>query len=168
MEGLITSADNRLVAYQRTTIWSSDVTDILRACARHWAGDVAGLWNAPPVVREYLKTGHEELRAGAEKIAGDAHNNAMLSLSASSNHRPSKKAAEHAINAAWAAIAYAPVADYAARIAAINAIAAKACALTGDAQCTNDWCAARNAAREQQEKHIVDMVLNLRFNEEFS
>ena len=170
MNGLIANNNARLLAYQRTTIWSSDVTDILRACARHWAGDVAGLWNAPPVVCEYLKTGHEELRAAAEKIAGDAHNSAQLRLYGPNKHKASEAeiAADHAVNAAWAAIAYAPVADYAAHVAATNAAFAKACVISHDGCWSRCWRESRKFVCEQQEKHIVDMVLNLRFSEEFS
>lgn len=43
-------------------IWQYDATPVLRQFAREVALDVAHLWNAPPVVLRYLKTGDESIR----------------------------------------------------------------------------------------------------------
>jgi hypothetical protein len=45
---------------------------LLREFARWCALQVIHLWNAPDVVREYLETGNEELRAAARAVAGAA------------------------------------------------------------------------------------------------
>jgi len=59
-----------------TTLWSMDITDILRAFARECALDaikVSGL-EVPPIVMEYLTTGAESLREAAREAASDAQN----------------------------------------------------------------------------------------------
>jgi hypothetical protein len=43
----------------------ADCTDLLRKFARQCALDVIHLWNAPQVVKDYLTTGNEDLRAAA-------------------------------------------------------------------------------------------------------
>ena len=44
----------------------------IRRFARQCALDVIHLWNAPPIVKRYLKTGNEKLRAAAWDAAWDA------------------------------------------------------------------------------------------------
>ena len=56
---------------RRRIIASIDATDVLRAFARQCAMEVIDQWAAPPVVREYLETGNESLRAAAG-AAGNA------------------------------------------------------------------------------------------------
>ncbi len=43
-----------------------DATELLHRFARWCAVNVTGLWNAPPIVRDYLSTGDEEKRPAAE------------------------------------------------------------------------------------------------------
>jgi hypothetical protein len=49
-----------------------EATSLLREFARKCALDVIHLWDAPAIVKEYLETGKEELRAAAWAAAGDA------------------------------------------------------------------------------------------------
>jgi len=58
----------KIVVRERTCLWHVDATDELRAFARWCALRVLHLWDAPDVVRQYLETGDESLRAAA----GDA------------------------------------------------------------------------------------------------
>ena len=53
------------VSRQRKIIARRDATVMLRAFARAQALSVIHLWDAPAVVREYLETGVEDLRAAA-------------------------------------------------------------------------------------------------------
>ena len=48
-----------------------DATEALRQFARQCALDVIHLWDAPDVVRQYLETGDEKLRAEARAAAWD-------------------------------------------------------------------------------------------------
>jgi hypothetical protein len=63
--GDIVIGDDKLVATRRRIIARIDATELLRADARASALSVAHLWDMPPIVREYLETGREELRDAA-------------------------------------------------------------------------------------------------------
>ena len=121
--GEIVQGDDKLVATRRRIIQRVDATDLCRAFARRCALDVAHLWVCPPVVREYLETGREDLRAAAGAAAGAA---------------------------AWAAAGAA--AGAAARAAAWDAAWAAAGAAAGaaawDAAWAAAWAAAGAAARD--------------------
>ena len=67
--GKIVQGGDKLVAIRRRIIARVDATDLCRAFARRCALDVAHLWECPPVVREYLETGREEIRAAARDAA---------------------------------------------------------------------------------------------------
>ena len=54
-----------------------DVSDVLRAFARRCALDVIDKWDAPAIVRQYLETGDESIRAAAEAAAEAAWAAAM-------------------------------------------------------------------------------------------
>src|SRR5690606_2164697 len=56
---------DKLVARRRRIVRRADLTADLRAFARACALDVISLWDAPDVVRRYLETGDEALRAAA-------------------------------------------------------------------------------------------------------
>ena len=63
---------DKLVARERRIDWTLDeaVTErVLREFARWCALQVIHLWDAPAVVREYLETGDESLRAAARDAA---------------------------------------------------------------------------------------------------
>ena len=65
MGGEIVTGDDKCVATERQVIWMADATEVLCAFARQCALDVAHLWDMPDVVRQYLDTGDEALRAAA-------------------------------------------------------------------------------------------------------
>ena len=68
--GKIVSHDNdKLVASERTILWRIDAADPLRVFARRCALSIIHLWDAPAVVREWLETGREDLRATARAAA---------------------------------------------------------------------------------------------------
>ncbi len=56
---------DKIVAAERKIIWRVNGEDLLREFARACALDVIDLWDAPDIVREFLETGNEELRAAA-------------------------------------------------------------------------------------------------------
>ena len=69
-EGDIVSEQYKLVCRERTILWSHCVSDdLLRAFARSQALSVIHLWNAPEIVRLYLETGDESIRAAARDAA---------------------------------------------------------------------------------------------------
>ena len=53
------------VCSSRTVLWRIDAESLLRDFARRCALDVVHLWDAPPVVLDYLKTGRDDLRDAA-------------------------------------------------------------------------------------------------------
>ena len=124
--GTVKHDTDKSVANERTVVavLDADTTDkLLRDYARWCALQVIHLWDAPDIVRQYLETGDESLRAAAWAAAGDAARAAA---------RDAARAAARAAagDAAWAA------AGAAARDAAGAAAAAAA------------WAAARDAARD--------------------
>jgi len=73
--GTIMRDADKYVAAERTVVamLSAAETDaLLREFARWCALQVIDLWDAPPVVRDYLETGDESLRAAAWAAVGDA------------------------------------------------------------------------------------------------
>jgi hypothetical protein len=73
--GEIQHGDNKSVANERTVVamLSPEATEkLLRDWGRWCALQVIHLWDAPDVVRQYLETGDESLRAAARAAAGDA------------------------------------------------------------------------------------------------
>ena len=56
---------DKWVGKRRRIIESLDATDLLRTFARWCALQVIDQWEAPPIVREYVMTGRESLRAAA-------------------------------------------------------------------------------------------------------
>lgn len=66
---------DKSVAQRRRILARIDATALLRDFARHCAREVLPLWDAPEVVRRYLETGDETLRAAARATVwtiGDA------------------------------------------------------------------------------------------------
>jgi len=112
-------ANDKIVGRERQIVWRIDAAAVLREFARRCALDVIHLWEAPDVVRKYLETGDESLRAAAWDAAWDAARAAAWAA-----------ARDAARAAAWAA------ARDAARAAAWAAARAAA------------WAAARDAARD--------------------
>jgi hypothetical protein len=64
--------NDKFVCRKRRIVARFDATTMLREFARKCALDVLHLWDAPPVVREYLETGGEDIRAAARAAAWDA------------------------------------------------------------------------------------------------
>ena len=84
--GIVVEGDDKCVATERTyTAGGVDATETLRAFARACALDVVHLWDAPQVVKDYLVTGDESLRASAWAAASwaSARDAAMASARAS-------------------------------------------------------------------------------------
>ena len=67
---------DKYAAQKRRIIASIDATEILRLFARRVALDVIHLWDAPPIVREYLETGDESKRNAARAAASAAASDA--------------------------------------------------------------------------------------------
>ena len=89
---MLTSRD-KLVCTRRKILWRIDAEPVLRQFARWCALEVIDKWDAPDVVRGYLETGREDLRAAAWAAARDA---ARAATSAAA-----WAAARAAANAAW-------------------------------------------------------------------
>ena len=68
---------DKLVCVERTSLWRIDATDMLLKFALQCALDVAHLWEMPAIVKEFLETGNEALRAAAGATAGDAARDAQ-------------------------------------------------------------------------------------------
>ncbi|MCB9019228.1 MAG: hypothetical protein H6546_02760 [Chitinophagales bacterium] len=144
LSGEIIEDNDKMVATHRTYLREIDCEEILREFARWCALQVIDLWDAPPVVREYLETGKEELRAAARDAARDAWAAARDAVWA---------AARAAAWAAARAAARAAVWD-----AAWDAARAAARAAAWDAAWDAVWDAARDAARDAQEKKLLELV----------
>ena len=79
--GEIVTSDDKLICSERTILWRVDGGSLLREFARWCASQVIHLWDAPDVVKRYLETGDESLRAAArddqnmqlEKMVRSAH-----------------------------------------------------------------------------------------------
>lgn len=74
VEKIVTRQQNKGVCRRRKIIMTINAEPLLREFAHKCALDVLHLWDAPPLVREYLETGNEELRAAlaAPAAAGAA------------------------------------------------------------------------------------------------
>ena len=75
---LVTHGDppNKVVGRRRKILASIDATDLLREFARWCALQVSHLWECPDVVRRYLETGDESIRAAARDADRDADRDA--------------------------------------------------------------------------------------------
>jgi hypothetical protein len=122
---------DKYVASERTAIGGGkDASPMLRTFARACALDVIDLWDAPEVVREYLRTGDETLRDAAWVAAKNAARDAAK-IAAWAAARDAAK------TAAWDA------AEIAARAAAA---AREATAAVRDAARAAAWATAARAA----------------------
>ena len=73
---------DKFVCRERTALWGYDCTDELWTFARLCALEVLPLWSdAPQVVRDFLETGDEDLRAAAGAAAAAAAGAAALESS---------------------------------------------------------------------------------------
>lgn len=70
LSGEIKTGDDKCVATHRKYIGGGvDASAVMRAFARRCALDIAHLWDMPLVVRAYLETGDESIRAAASAAA---------------------------------------------------------------------------------------------------
>jgi len=96
--------DDKLVCRRRRIVARFDATELLRDQARKSALSVIHLWNAPAVVRQYLETGDEALRAAASAAAWDAARAAAWDAARAAAWAAARDAAWAAArDAAWAA-----------------------------------------------------------------
>jgi len=130
--GRIVHHGDKIVCSRREVLWVADAETELRSFARWCALQAIHLWDAPTVVRQYLETGDEALRATAWSALRDA----------------ARDAAQGAARiAAWDA------ARSAARSAAWDASRATARAAA--------WSAARSAARTAHNAELERRLLTL-------
>ena len=142
---------DKLVCRRRRIITRIDATELCRQAARRYALDVLHLWeDAPQVVRDYLTTGDDSIRAAARDAAWAAARDAARAAARAAARDAARDAARAAArdaarDAAWAA-AWAALSD-----AASDAARAAAWAAARDAA----WAAAWDAARDAQERDLA-------------
>lgn len=121
--GEIVRGHDKLVAARRRILWRVDGKAVLRALARWYALQLAHLWDMPDVVRQFLETGNETLRAEAEDAARaaawDAAWDAAWAAAGAATAAAWEAAWVAARDAAWYAAWYAAWAD--ARVTARDA-----------------------------------------------
>ena len=71
-EDIVTEQADKLVCRRRRIVARIDATDLLWRASREFARSVLHLWDAPQVVRDFLATGDESLKAAARAAAWDA------------------------------------------------------------------------------------------------
>jgi len=164
--GTMLDDGDKMVCSRRRIDWRIDAESILRAFARRCALDVVHLWDAPPVVRQYLETGDESIRSMAWTAADDTAAKGMAGDAARS--AAAWCAARDAI---WSATRHAAwyAAQDAARATAWSAARATAWSATGDAvnaawSATRSaaWSAAWSAAKDAQDRLLTETVLATR------
>ncbi len=69
--GRVVHDTDKIVCSRRKTMWIADATDVLWLSARLSALDVLHLWDAPQIVRDFLETGDDTLRAAARAATWD-------------------------------------------------------------------------------------------------
>jgi hypothetical protein len=101
VDGDVSEQSGKLAGRRRRIVARIDADALLWQFARQCATNVLHLWDAPDVVRAYLQTGNEELRAAA-RDAGDARA-AWAAQAAAWAAQAAAWAARDAAWAAWAA-----------------------------------------------------------------
>ena len=131
LSGKIVHGEDRSVATKRTYIVRIDAEPILREFGRKCALKVIHLWNCPRVVKGYLETGDENLRAAARAAVWDAAGDAAWAAASAAARDVARGAARDVARyAAWDAARYAA------------------------------WDAAGDAARGDQKELLEKMVLD--------
>jgi hypothetical protein len=152
--GDLVRGDDKLVGRRREVLWITDAEQTLRKFARMCAKDVLHLWNAPPVVIEYLNTGDEALRVAAWDAAWDAIHAAAWAAARAAAWEAARAARAAARDAAWDAA-------WDAARAATHAAARAAARTTAQAAA---WAVARDAwdaARDAQNRRLGRMLMKL-------
>ena len=107
LSGEIIRGDDKLVATHREYLWIADAEETLRSFA-HWSAlQVIHLWGAPDVVRRYLESGDESLRAAAWAAARAAAGAAARAAAWDAAGAAARAAAGAAAGAAARAAAWA-------------------------------------------------------------
>ena len=152
LKGVVERQDDKVVARSRKILATIDATELLRRFARQQALSVLHLWDAPPIIKEYLETGDERLQGAAWAAAWDAARDA-----AGDAAQYAAGAARDAAGAAWAARDAAGAAAWAARDAAGDArdAAGAARSAAGDAAGAAAWAAAREQFKALVEKAFL-------------
>lgn len=153
VRGDIKRQHDKLVGRERRIEWSVDAEPVLRAFARRAALDVAHLWNMPPVVREYLETGDDGIRAAARAAAVDA-----VRAAARDAARDAARAAAVAAAGFVARDAARVAARDAVRAATRDAMRAAEWSAAWDADWSAAWSSAWAAARAKQDASLVEMI----------
>ncbi len=102
-DDIVAGHDDKFVCRRRRIIARIDATELLRDMARWCALQVIHLWDAPPVVREYLETGNEALRDAARDAARDDARSDARSDAEAAWDAAEAAARSAARDAAWAA-----------------------------------------------------------------
>ena len=79
-DGDVEYQTDKLICRSRKIVARFDATELLWEMSRWCALQVIHLWDAPAVVREYLETGNESLRAAAWAAAWAAQKNLFANL----------------------------------------------------------------------------------------
>ena len=153
LSGEIKAGDDKCVATHRKYVGGGvDASSVMRAFARRCALDVAHLWDMPPIVRTYLETGDESIRAVAKAAAWDAARDSAWDAARAAAWDAARAAAW---DAAWDA----------ARAAAWDAARAVAKAAAWAAAWDAAWDVARAAAwaaaRDAQNTHFETLLQEL-------
>lgn len=111
--GEIVEGKRKSAGTERTVLWMLDATNTLRAFARWCALDVAHRWEMPEIVRRFLETGDEVIRAPAWNVAWDAAEGtvwvaARFAALGACRFATQDTAQRNARDAAWNAAAAAP------------------------------------------------------------
>jgi hypothetical protein len=106
-----TEQEDKVVAKGRKIIATIDSKPVILSCARKFASDVLHLWDAPEVVKKYLKTGDPTLA----NVAANAAAFAAYAANAAAYAAYAAYAAAYAANAANAPGAATAAAAYAAK-----------------------------------------------------
>ena len=156
---IVQCADKACAQTREYVAGGIDVSNVFRKFARDCALDVAHLWNMPDVVRRYLKTGREDLRAEARDAAYANYAN-YANAAYAANANAAYTAAYTAANAAYtAANAYANAAYAAAAANAAYAAAAKA-AYAAAAAAAKAAYAASAKLRDKQNRRLTRALLS--------
>ena len=149
LSGKVVHGDDKSCSTERSYHARIDATDALRAFARKCALDVIHLWDAPSVVREYLETGNEELRAATwEAASATAWDATSVAASATASAAARAAASDTAWDVAWEA------ARVAARVAAKIATWDDVWVAAWD----DVWVAALAVQRDTLEKMVTDAM----------
>jgi hypothetical protein len=166
VDDIVTEQPDKLVCRRRRTIQQIGATQLLREFARWCALQVIHLWDAPPIVRQYLETGDAGLRYGEEAAWDDLRYATWddLRYAAEAARAAAWSASAARDSATWAASATRDAASSArdaassARNAAWDAEAARNAAWAARAAAWEARDAARDAAWEAQSVKLQQLV----------